>query len=102
VRALFADPTGYDTWAVEWRCLAEEDGRSEERAAAMKQVNPEFIPRNHLVEAVIRAAVDQQNLLPFEELLEVVVKPLDEQPERERYSLPAQRGERVMTAFCGT
>jgi uncharacterized protein YdiU (UPF0061 family) len=82
--------------------LAEEDGRSEERAAAMKQVNPEFIPRNHLVEAVIRAAVDQQNLLPFEELLEVVVKPLDEQPERERYSLPAQRGERVMTAFCGT
>ena len=39
------------------------------RQAAMRTVNPDFIPRNHLIEAVIEAAVNRDDFAPFEELL---------------------------------
>ena len=58
VRALFADPGAYDSWAVAWRQrLDEEPVSAEARAAAMRMANPAFIPRNHLVEAALDAAV---------------------------------------------
>ena len=42
---------------------------------AMEKVNPAFIPRNHLVEAALSAAVERQDFRPFEELLDVVSRP---------------------------
>ena len=42
----------------------------------MRMANPVFIPRNHLVQAVIDAAVQRQDFQPFEELLEVVSRPI--------------------------
>jgi len=68
----------------------------------MRQVNPVFIPRNHLVEVVIRAAVEQQDFQPFEELLEVVTHPYEDRPGLERYSAPARPEECVTATFCGT
>ena len=41
------------------------------RQTAMRAMNPAFIPRNHRVEAVIEAAVQQGILGPFEELVQV-------------------------------
>ena len=103
VRALFADPSAYDAWARAWRVrLNAEPGTAQTRAAAMRAVNPLFIPRNHLVEAVIRAAVDRQDLQPFEELLNVVTRPYEDRPKLERYSTPATPEEYVSQTFCGT
>ncbi|HEY4357361.1 MAG TPA: YdiU family protein [Acidobacteriaceae bacterium] len=103
VRALFADPGAYDAWAVTWRRrLAEESQSPEERASAMRRVNPIFIPRNHLVEAVLRAAVGAQDFAPFEELLDVVSHPFEDRPGMERFSLPARPEECVTQTFCGT
>jgi uncharacterized protein YdiU (UPF0061 family) len=49
VRVLFADPGAYDVWAAGWRRrLEEEPADAPARAAAMRKVNPAFIPRNHL------------------------------------------------------
>ncbi len=103
VRKLFSNPAAYDTWATEWRKrLTEEAAPGEERSAAMKRANPLFIPRNHQVEAVIDAAIERQDFRPFENLLEVVIKPYEEQPGMERYALPARPEERVTATFCGT
>ena len=103
MRSLFTDPRVYDTWVEAWRRrLAEEPGTAQERAAAMRRVNPAFIPRNHLVEAVIRAAVDRQDFRPFEELLEVGTRPYEDQPERDEYARAALPVERVTATFCGT
>jgi serine/tyrosine/threonine adenylyltransferase len=102
-RALFADAGAYDAWAARWRRrLAEEPGAPEERRAAMRAVNPAYIPRNHLVEAALEAAVDRQDFGPFEELLEVVAKPFEDRPGLERYAAPPEPGERVYQTFCGT
>jgi serine/tyrosine/threonine adenylyltransferase len=103
VRALFADPGAYDSWAVGWRQRLEEETISgHERAAAMRMANPAFIPRNHLVEAALDAAVERQDFQPFEELLDVVTRPYEDRPHRERYANPARPEECVSQTFCGT
>jgi serine/tyrosine/threonine adenylyltransferase len=102
-RALFADPAAYDAWAGSWRQrLREEPGEPTARQAAMRGVNPTYIPRNHLVEAALQAAAERQDLAPFEELLAVLAHPFEERPGLERYTLPAAPEERVLRTFCGT
>ena len=68
----------------------------------MTATNPKYIPRNHRVEQVIRAAVDHSDFAPFEELLSVLAKPFDEQPEMLAYADPPKMEERVLETFCGT
>ena len=78
VRGLFADGAVFDQWAVRWRQrLASEDRSDLERQTDMRCVNPAFIPRNHRVEQVIRAAEDDSNLVPFDELVNVLAAPYE-------------------------
>jgi len=103
VRTLFADASAYDTWAAPWhRRLAEDNVDPDERRAAMRAVNPAFIPRNHLVEAAIAAAVTRDDFVPFEELVEVLARPYEDRPGSERYAAPPTPEERVQQTFCGT
>jgi uncharacterized protein YdiU (UPF0061 family) len=103
VCALFADPDDYDSWASAWRRrLNEEPGSGQARAVAMRAVNPAFIPRNHVVEAALDAAVRRQDFQPFEELLDVVSRPYEDRPNLERYATPARPEERIRQTFCGT
>jgi uncharacterized protein YdiU (UPF0061 family) len=103
VRALFADAAAYDGWAAGWRRrLEEEVADGQARKAAMRKMNPAFVPRNHLVEAALDAANSRQDFRPFEDLLAVISRPYDERPELERYSAPARPEELVLQTFCGT
>jgi protein adenylyltransferase len=102
-RALFSDPGAYDAWAARWReRLADEPGAPAERAAAMRAVNPAYIPRNHLVEAALSAAAERQDFKPFEEMLEAVSRPYEERAGLERFTVPPRPEERVTKTFCGT
>ncbi len=103
VRQLFTEPQAYDAWAERWRMrIGLEPQSPAERQEAMRAVNPAFIPRNHRVEAVIRAAVDRDDYSPFEELLTVLSKPYEDQPEFAAYTEPPRPEERVCQTFCGT
>ncbi len=103
VRQLFADPAAFDEWAVRWRQrMACEPPSAAERHAAMCAVNPAFIPRNHRVEAVIEAAISRDDFAPFEELLTVLSKPYEDQPEFAGYADPPKPEQRVLQTFCGT
>ncbi|HEY9453932.1 MAG TPA: protein adenylyltransferase SelO family protein, partial [Bradyrhizobium sp.] len=96
------DPAAYEEWAVRWRQrLTEEPQSAAERQAAMRAVNPAFIPRNHRIEAVIAAAVND-DYKPFEELLTVLSKPFEDQPEYATYAEPPLPDQRVLQTFCGT
>ena len=102
-RAQFTDPAVFTEWAARWRQrLAGEPQSPTERYAAMRAVNPAFIPRNHRVEAVIQAAVNNDDYAPFEELLTVLAKPFEDQPEFAGYADPPQPEQRVTRTFCGT
>src|SRR4030088_18826 len=91
VRPLFADPAAYDEWAMRWRQrISDEPQTAIERGAAMRSVNPAFIPRNHRVEAVIEAAVNRDDFVPFEALLTVLSKPFEDQPDFAGYADPPE------------
>lgn len=103
VRAQFMEPAAFDEWAGRWRArIALEPQTAAERQAAMHAVNPMFIPRNHRVEAVIQAAVNDDNYAPFEELVKVLAKPFEDQPEYAAYADPPLPDQRVLQTFCGT
>ena len=103
VRELFANPTSYDEWAMRWRQrLSEEPQDGGARQAAMRRVNPAFIPRNHRIEAVIEAAVTSGDFAPFEELLTVLSAPYEDQPAFVSYAAPPPPSQGVYQTFCGT
>ncbi len=103
VRSLFTDPTAFDDWAARWRHrLAEEGGEANERRLAMRAANPAFIPRNHLVEEGISAAVNEADFSPFESLLTVLSMPYEDQPAFARYADPPRPEQIVHQTFCGT
>jgi uncharacterized protein YdiU (UPF0061 family) len=103
VRPLFADSAAYDDWALRWRQrISDEPQAPAARQAAMRRVNPAFIPRNHRVEAVIEAAVNRDDFAPFEELLRVLSKPFEDQPALAGYAEAPEPQQRVLQTFCGT
>ncbi len=103
VRPLFADAAAYDDWAARWRQrIGDEPQTAAVRRTAMRAVNPAFIPRNHRIEAVIAAAVAGDDFAPFEELLTVLSKPYEDQPDFAAYAEPPQPHQRVLQTFCGT
>jgi uncharacterized protein YdiU (UPF0061 family) len=103
VRALFADGGVYDAWAARWRRRMTEDTMHPDvRSSAMRAVNPAYIPRNHLVEAALNAAVSRRDFAPFGQLLEVLSRPFEERWGYERYAAPPAPEERVQQTFCGT
>jgi uncharacterized protein YdiU (UPF0061 family) len=103
VRAQFMDPAVFDEWAGRWRArTAQEPQAAAERRAAMHAVNPAFIPRNHRVEAVIQAAVNDEDYAPFEDLVKVLAKPFEDQPGDAAYADPPLPDQRVLRTFCGT
>lgn len=103
VQALFTRPLAFQSWAVRWRQrLSRESVSPQERASAMRQVNPAYIPRNHRVEQAIDAAMTERDYGPFHTLLTIVTRPYEDQPESTQYAEPPGVGERVMQTFCGT
>jgi uncharacterized protein YdiU (UPF0061 family) len=82
--------------------LDEEPRPAQERAAVIRAVNPAFIPRNHLVEAALEAAVWRQDFQPFEDLIEVLALPFVDRLGLEKYATPARPEEQVSRTFCGT
>lgn len=103
VRALFADPAAFDAWAVRWRARLDAESRDDTaRQAAMRAVNPAYIPRNHQVEAALDAAVESGDLEPLHDLRAVLQTPFATQPGQERYEQPPKPEEEVKATFCGT
>jgi len=93
----------YRHWHQRWRARLESQPHSSEESTAVRRAhNPVFIPRNHLVEAALTAA-EQNDLSVMERLLEVVSAPYDS-PRRApaEYRAPAPDGSDRYRTFCGT
>lgn len=103
LRELFDEPAAFDVWADKWRArLGMEIISDEQRQARMQAVNPVYIPRNHQIEAAIRAAEDHGDLSVFHALHEVLQSPFLRQQGNDRYMLPPEPDEVVKQTFCGT
>ncbi|MBX3747128.1 MAG: YdiU family protein [Verrucomicrobiae bacterium] len=92
-----------EPWRNRWQERLAAQGASPE--AVMKRMNahnPAVIPRNHVVEEVLEAATERQDLAPFLDVLRAVSRPYDEdgQPDRLRHAPPP--GTPRCRTFCGT
>ena len=93
----------FQSWHARWDARRHRQPESRAEAEAlMRRHNPAFIPRNHLVEEVLRAATEEHDVTPFNELLDVLATPFDDDRELlPRFSSPGSRLEPYRT-FCGT
>ncbi|WP_372657544.1 YdiU family protein [Hydrogenophaga sp.] len=108
LRALYLDASALDAWLPRWRArLALGANSGVDGAAgslvAMRQANPVYIPRNHLVEAALSAAVERDDFAPFETLLRVLRQPFQADPAWAAFAEPATAEQAAgYRTFCGT
>ena len=101
-RRQFSQPDAFDEWTTAWRRrLDREPASAADRSASMRRTNPAFIPRNHLVEAAIEAAVDRRDFQPFAELNRVLAEPYSSRSDRELFRDGPEQATAYKT-FCGT
>lgn len=102
-RDLFVDPTAFDAWTERYRArLAREPDAAGARQARMARANPALIPRNHLVEAALAAAVDDGDFAPFDALRDALSDPHAPEADASPYADAPPAPETPYRTFCGT
>ena len=90
-------------WLARWHTRIAPQGTTPAAQKRMRAINPVYIPRNHLVEQALAAAVQHGDLQPYEALLAAVTQPFSGGPEMQALAEPAPA---EFTAnyrtFCGT
>ncbi len=103
LRDLFDNRAHIDAWLEKWRQrLSAEPQSDEARQEAMQAANPVYIPRNHQIEAAIRAAEDRDDFSVFHALHEVLQNPYVQQAGKDSYMQAPEPEEVVEYTFCGT
>jgi uncharacterized protein YdiU (UPF0061 family) len=102
IQPLFDFPESFTAWLARWReRCAQEPISDAERHDQMMGINPALIPRNHLVEAAISGAYDNDFSL-FHKLTDRLSKPFDYTPADEYLATPPRPDQIVQQTFCGT
>ena len=90
----FSDPAPFRDWLRDWQAQSPDMAR-------VQAANPRRIPRNHKVEAMIRAA-QQGDFAPFHRLFDAVTHPHEDRADWADYATAPTGAERVLQTFCGT
>ena len=99
----FLEHKQISNWLKEWTDLIKDQSLSKkEIALSMESSNPVFIPRNHLVERAIEAAVENNDFSEMKTLLAILNRPYDEQSSYSDFMKPPKPHEVVHQTFCGT
>jgi uncharacterized protein YdiU (UPF0061 family) len=103
LREALGGDIGASAWISAWRArIAREPRAHQGRRAAMEEANPLIVPRDHLVNSVVRAAVDESDFTPLEELISLLRYPFQQRELPSIYTEPPGLHERVEQTFCGT
>ena len=86
----------FNNWKTKWQKRLTKDSNN-----LMRCNNPTIIPRNHIVENVLKSA-ENNDLRPFNDFLEILKNPYSNQNVLNKYqSAPLKKDEKYQT-FCGT
>lgn len=91
---LFQNSDSWQLWFNEWQQQANNNH--------LHQVNPAYIPRNHLIELAIQAAANDGDLSIFNRLQRMLADPFTEHDEFKGWFEPAKSEQVITQTFCGT
>ncbi len=106
LRSLFGEgengQAALSDWLSRWRDRLRHKASGVDMAS-MRRANPIYVPRNHQVERALAAAVEDDDLAPFEALLAVLADPFEERTDHAAYAEPAPHEvTAAYQTFCGT
>ena len=103
LRKHFQNSAKFDLWEKRWRArIKKESNPIAACAEQMEKINPAYIPRNHKVEEVLTAAINNDNFELFENMLAILSTPFDEKKGNEDFAKPAPISSEPYKTFCGT
>lgn len=88
----------FKNWKKKWELVSNRLNDKKVGVELMNKVNPEVIPRNHLVEEALLEAT-RDNFIPFDDLLDRLKKPYNRNEQLQE--VPHNYDEDYQT-FCGT
>ncbi|AWN75042.1 YdiU family protein [Legionella anisa] len=102
INALGNQPNS-EQWVSDWLvCMKHQNVEVNTIKTKMNQVNPVYIPRNHLVENAIQDFVENNDRTLMDTLLTVLKNPYQQQKGTENLQCLPMPHERVYQTFCGT
>lgn len=93
----------FESWMEKRNSLLSVAGINVDKAKLMMhQQNPLLIPRNHRVEEALDAVVANNDLRPFNQLLQAVQHPYDPAADYSAFQEPPVNGDGFYATYCGT
>ena len=93
----------FKEWKNKWEYrLERQDFTIETVYKTMKENNPIIIPRNHQVEKVLKAAVENRDYTKFYSLLKALSTPYNYDEKDEKYMQPPEASDLPYVTYCGT
>jgi len=99
--AVYTPTDDLMAWQEKWLAVIATQGHKADSLALMAQNNPIFIPRNHLVDAAIKASY-KGDLSLTNDLLTATGKPFAYDPQWQYLAIPPQAEQIIANTFCGT
>lgn len=98
----FTTTTEFKKWKQRWQERLGQEGQSwSDVQDKMKQHNPALIPRNHLVEDALQAAVQEEDYQPMQKLMNALENPYAHSGSQEALAqIPVP--DTPYQTFCGT
>ncbi len=101
--SLSKNKTSIVNWLGAWKKRISKERRSIENIKKdMKKVNPVYVPRNHILEKIIKEAVENEKFSLMNDLLDIIKNPFNEKKNKKYFSLPPSSNQIVRNTFCGT
>ena len=92
----------FSQWFDRWQNrLKNNDRKLQSAISLMKSVNPNIIPRNHIVDQVLKSA-DSGDFKPLSDLLLAIKEPYKERTSTSKYEDLPKSNERILHTYCGT
>ena len=96
------DDNQFRQWFDRWQNRLKYNDRALQSAISlMKSVNPNIIPRNHIVDQVLKSA-DSGDFKPLSDLLIAIKEPYKDRTSISKYENLPKPNEQILHTYCGT
>lgn len=101
--AMYQD-AGFQHWLRRWEArLARQKEHINQSKQLRRSANPSVVPRNHLVEEALAAAVDEADITQFHTLVAALADPYTDLDHPSRFMQPpGEAFDRQYKTYCGT